>query len=145
MASTYNTKQKQLILDILLKSKEKQLSCEEIEETLRKNGTPVGKSTVYRYLLSLQSEGKVRKFNSETSKSATFSYIENEKECSRHLHLRCLSCGEFTHLSCKLMDEVSQHLINDHKFSIDNSKTVLYGLCEKCSASKGEYRGTDKF
>ena len=36
MASTYNTKQKQLILDMLLKCKENQLSCEEIEEKLMK-------------------------------------------------------------------------------------------------------------
>ena len=137
MASTYNTKQKQLILDMLLKCKENQLSCEEIEEKLKNNGTPVGKSTIYRYLISLQNEGKVRKFTSENGKSATFSYIEDKAECSKHLHLRCLSCGEFVHLSCSLMDEISTHLVNDHKFSIDNSKTVLYGLCEKCNSSKG--------
>ncbi len=136
MASTYNTKQKQLILELLLKSKEKQLSCEEIEEKLKSNGTPVGKSTVYRYLVNLQNEGKVRKLSSENGKYATFSFIENEEECSKHLHLRCLSCGEFVHLSCRLMDEVSAHLIADHKFCLDNSKTVLYGLCEKCSEAK---------
>lgn len=136
MALTYKTKQKKLILDILMNSKEKQLSCDEIEEQLKNNGTPVGKSTVYRYLISLQNEGKVRKFNSDTGKSASFSFIEDEEECSKHLHLRCLCCGEFTHLDCKLMDEVSLHLTKEHKFRIDNNKTVLYGLCDKCSKSK---------
>ena len=137
MSSTYKTRQKQLILSFLSENIDQQFACEDIAEILKNNGTPVGKSTVYRYLISLQNEGKVRKFTSENGKSATFSYIEDKAECSKHLHLRCLSCGEFVHLSCSLMDEISTHLVNDHKFSIDNSKTVLYGLCEKCNSSKG--------
>lgn len=136
MSSTYNTKQKQLILGLLTDNKEKQFTCEEIEEKLKEKGTPVGKTTVYRYLISMQNEGKVRKFKSEHGKSATFSFIENTEECKRHLHLKCLSCGEFTHLDCEVMKEVNTHLIKDHHFIIDNSKTVIYGLCEKCNMSE---------
>lgn len=136
MASTYNTKQKQLILSLLSENHDKQFTCEEIAEMLKSNGTPVGKSTVYRYLIKMQSEGKVRKFT-ENSKSAFFRFVENTEECSGHLHLKCLSCGDFVHLSCTLMDDVSSHLIKDHHFRIDNSKTVLYGLCENCSKVKG--------
>lgn len=137
MSSTYNTKQKQLILSLFLENKEAQYSCEEIEEKLRKKGTPVGKSTVYRYLISLQKEGKVRKFRSENGKSATFSFIEDEEKCKRHIHLKCLACGEFVHLDCQIADEINTHLIKDHHFKIDNSKTVLYGLCEKCNVCEG--------
>lgn len=136
MSSTYNTKQKQLILSLLTDNKEKQFTCEEIEEKLKGNGTPVGKTTVYRYLTSMQNEGKVRKFKSENGKSATYSFIENKEECEKHLHLKCISCGEFTHLDCEVMNEVNTHLIKDHHFRIDNSKTVLYGLCEKCHISE---------
>lgn len=132
----YNTKQKQLILDLFLSNKEKQFTCEEIEEQLKQKGTPVGKSTVYRYILKLQNEGKVRKFTDESLKSATYSFVENKEECSQHLHLKCLDCGEFVHLNCHITQEVTSHLIKDHKFCLDNSKTVLYGLCEKCSAIK---------
>lgn len=136
MASTYNTKQKQLILSLLSERHNQQFTCEEIAELLKSNGTPVGKSTVYRYLMRLQSEGKVRKFT-ENSKSAFFRYIENTDECSGHLHLKCLACGDFVHLTCSFMDDVSSHLVKDHHFRIDNSKTILYGLCEKCSKAKG--------
>ena len=135
MATTYNTKQKQLILRLLSENFDQQFTCDEIAEMLKSNGTPVGKSTVYRYLLKLHAEGKVRKFT-ENSKSAFFRYIDNKDECNSHLHLKCLSCGEFVHLSCELMDEVSSHLIKDHHFRIDNSRTVLYGLCENCSKAK---------
>ena len=135
MASTYNTKQKQFILSLLSENADQQFTCEDIAELLKSNGTPVGKSTVYRYLLRLEEEGKVRKFN-ENSKSAFFRYIGNTEECKEHLHLKCLSCGDFIHLDCKLMDNVRAHLINDHHFKIDNSKTVLYGLCKNCEGEK---------
>lgn len=134
---SYNTKQKQLILDLFLENKEKQFTCEEIESELKNKGTPVGKSTVYRYILKLQNEGKVRKFNDESLKSAIYSYVENKEECCNHLHLKCLHCGEFVHLNCHITEEVTSHLINDHKFILDNSKTVLYGICEKCGCAKG--------
>lgn len=136
MSSTYNTKQKQLILEFLSKNSEGHYTCDEIGEMLKQNGTPVGKSTVYRYLIKLQSEGKVRKF-SDNGKSASFSYVENTEECSGHMHLKCLCCGEFVHLECNLMNNVSNHLKNDHQFKIDNTKTVLYGICGKCSGEKG--------
>lgn len=133
MSSTYNTKQKQLILELLMSNCEKQFTCEEIEEALKIKGTPVGKSTVYRYLIKLQDEGRVRKFN-EGGKSASFRFVENTDECNNHMHLKCISCGDFVHLSCELMDEVSSHLVKDHCFKLDNSKTVLYGVCEKCGS-----------
>lgn len=136
MGSTYNTKQKQLILNLLSENSDSSFTCDEIEELLKDKGTPVGKSTVYRYLIRLQGEGRVRKFN-ENGKSAIFRYIEDKDECKGHMHLQCVECGDFIHLSCALMDEVSGHLMRDHDFTIDNSKTVLYGLCGICSKVKG--------
>lgn len=130
-SNTYNTKQKQLILDLLLTHRNSQYTCDEIEAMLKEKGTPVGKSTVYRYLLKLHEEGRVRRFT-ENGKSATFRYIENKAECDSHMHLKCTVCGDFIHLSCDLMNEVSNHIMKDHHFTIDNSKTVLYGVCEKC-------------
>lgn len=135
MSSTYNTKQKQFILKLLSDNSEKQYTCDDIEDALRNKGTPVGKSTVYRYLTKLQSEGKVRKFN-EDGKVSFYRFVENEDECNHHIHLKCVSCGDFIHLSCDFMNEINSHLIKDHKFSLDNSKTVLYGTCEKCGLCK---------
>ena len=62
MSSTYKTRQKQLILSFLSENIDQQFACEDIAEILKTNGTPVGKSTVYRYLLKLEEEGKVRRF-----------------------------------------------------------------------------------
>ena len=59
--STYNTKQKRSILQLLEDNNDRQFSCDEITEALKNNGTPVGKTTVYRYLDILEKNGQVRK------------------------------------------------------------------------------------
>lgn len=132
--SSYNTKQKQLITKLLIDNKTHQFTCEEISDLLKNNGTPVGKATLYRYLEKLSVTGEVRKFIEPGSKSAYFQYIDNELNCKEHLHLMCTDCGKLIHLGCDFMNGVGEHILNHHKFRIDNSKTVIYGLCENCSS-----------
>lgn len=130
--NTYRTKQKQLISDLLLSFSHAPFTCEEIEEQLKRKGTPVGKSTIYRYITKMQNEGKVRKFTEE-GKTASFCLVEDKEDCKSHLHLKCSNCGIFIHLNCELMNKVSNHIMSDHGFTIDNSQTVLYGVCAQCS------------
>lgn len=133
MNATYNTKQKMLIEDFLRKNSNQQYTCEEISDSLKEQGTPVGKTTVYRYTEKLLSEGKIRKIVDEKSKSALFQFIDESMNCHEHMHLRCLKCGAFIHLDCSIMSQAAMHILNHHKFRVDNSKTILYGLCDKCS------------
>ena len=130
--STYNTKQKRSILQLLENNKERQFSCEELTEELKKTGTPVGKTTVYRYLDSLVKSGQVRKYSDTDSKIAFFQYIDKQLNCQEHMHLRCTRCGELVHLGCDFMCEVGEHILKHHNFRVDNSKTVILGVCENC-------------
>ncbi len=127
---TYNTKQKQLIFEILEKNNETQLSCDEISDLLKNQGTPVGKTTVYRFVEKLTSEGVLRKF--ENSKFASYQLIDKNLCCDEHMHLKCTSCGKFIHLGCDFMSEVGKHVAEHHNFTVDNSKTVLLGICDQC-------------
>ena len=133
MNTTYNTKQKKLISDFFENNTDKQLTCDEISESLKIQGTPVGKTTVYRYVEKLVSEGKIRKITGGTSKSALYQYIDAEMDCNSHIHLKCLKCGEFIHLGCDFLNNVNEHIYEHHRFRVDNSKSVLYGFCEKCT------------
>ena len=36
-------------------------------------------------------------------------------------------------LGCDYLSDVNKHIYEHHRFRIDNSKTILFGLCEKCS------------
>lgn len=133
MNITYNTKQKKFIVDFLKENTGKQFTCEEISAKLKTNGTPVGKTTVYRYVEKLVAEGKARKITDGISKSAMFQYIDENMDCQSHMHLKCLKCGDFVHLGCDYLSDVNKHIYEHHRFRIDNSKTILFGLCENCS------------
>lgn len=135
---TYNTKQKKIILDFLQKNSDVLFTCEDVHTLLREAGTPVGKTTVYRFLESFCKTGKIRKIKDNTQKSASYQYIDESLDCKSHLHLKCISCGRFIHLGCELVNSISNHISEHHSFKIDNSKTVIYGFCEACSGFQGE-------
>lgn len=130
---TYNTKQKQLIFSYLKENFTEQFSCDDVSDALRAAGTPVGKTTVYRYLEKLTEDGRVRKITGGNNRSALYQYIVEEMNCHSHMHLKCLKCGDFVHLGCDFMHSVTEHISEHHHFTVDNSKTVLYGFCEKCA------------
>ena len=129
----YNTKQKNLIYDYLASNRDKLLSCDEISDALKISGTPVGKATLYRFLDSLVSSGDARKIVDDGKKSAAYQLLDKEMNCHGHMHLKCIGCGALTHLGCDFMNTVGQHILEHHQFRIDNSKTLIYGLCSECS------------
>lgn len=131
--TSYNTKQRNLILSFLKSNKDKQLTCDEITSLINFSGSTVGKTTVYRYLIKLSESGEVRRIIDTEDKTARFQYIDKELHCHSHMHLKCISCGEFVHLSCDFMNGVNEHISKHHNFTVDNSKTVIYGICRNCS------------
>ncbi len=135
--NTYNTKQRALILELLINNKGVGLTCEEIADKLKENGTPVGKSTLYRYLEKLINSGDVRKDISLDGKSATFQFVDKAMSCHNHMHLKCTSCGKIAHLSCDFMESVSAHIFDHHQFTVNNTQTVILGLCNDCLGKGG--------
>ena len=115
--SGYNTKQKEKLLDYLIKNKEKHTNVQEISAFLNAEGTPVGV------------DGKT---------CACYQYIDSERGCHNHFHLKCLSCGRLIHLDCDHLAEISDHIAKEHGFQIDSSQTVFYGICSNCSKKKQE-------
>lgn len=130
--STYNTRQKQLIYDFLLSNKGELFTCDEIAQALRESGNAVGKATLYRFLEGLVLSGDARKIVESDKKSAAFQLLDKEMDCHGHMHMKCSCCGKFVHLGCDFMKEVGEHVKKHHGFKIDNSKTVIYGLCNDC-------------
>lgn len=130
----YRTRQRELIWNYLCDHRAQHIVAEDIVEHLRAIGEPVGKSTVYRYLERLVEEGQVRKFFLEEGMSACYQLAAGEGEdCHEHFHLKCLRCGRLLHIECEYLSEVEQHIFGSHRFRVDNTKTVLYGICEDCA------------
>lgn len=133
-ASTgYNTRQRNEILEFLKNNPDKNLSVDDIALALTTAGIKVGKTTVYRFMDKLASEGRVRKYSLENSKSAYYEYCKDADGCLNHYHFKCTNCGHLLHVDCAMLDDVFSHMQNHHGFAADNAKTVIYGLCQQCN------------
>ncbi|MDD3168466.1 MAG: Fur family transcriptional regulator [Eubacteriales bacterium] len=139
-STSYKTKQRDQIMDCLLKNKDRHITADEIIRTLNAEKTEVGKTTVYRYLDKLVSQGIVRRYFIEGGKSACYQFMDQNNGCSRHYHLKCVDCGQLFHLECDYLGEMDSHIRDHHDFHVDHSKTVLYGQCGTC-AGKFNVRG----
>jgi Fur family ferric uptake transcriptional regulator len=130
----YETKQSKLVYDFLMQHPQDHFSAEEVYFAIKGNGDNIGRTTVYRQLDRLVEDNKARKFFSGDNNACCYQF--ESENCHNHYHLRCSSCGTLIHTECDFLDKLSQHIFNDHKFKIDGSKTVLYGICQKCEVAK---------
>ncbi|MBR2986620.1 MAG: transcriptional repressor [Clostridia bacterium] len=126
----YRTKQRDSILAYFASHPDACLTAKDIIESPE---IEVGEATVFRCLSHLAKEGLIKKFASD--EGALYQY-NREGECNHHFHLKCLHCGKILHLDCELMHSVSEHIGKDHHFTVDVSRTVIYGLCEDCDSTK---------
>lgn len=136
----YKTKQREIILDYVIKNKDTHFTAEDLLFYLKQNGTSIGKSTVYRHLDKLVSEDIVRKYYLGEGMPACFQYVDTGQTCKEHFHLKCIKCGTLIHVVCDELEGMANHIARHHHFQINQKKTVLYGICETCAnqTTKGE-------
>lgn len=134
MQKNYHTKQSDIILECLEKTKDTAVSAEEIENILKAKGKPVGKATIYRHLMKYEKEGIVRKLTPPSAKSALFQIAGSG--CGEHLHMRCVKCGTIIHLECGFMSMLDAHMKEHHGFSADYGTSVIYGVCNACAETE---------
>lgn len=127
-AMSYNTKQRELIMECLKNNLDKCITVEQIEKYLIERNLKVGIVTIYRYLDKLNKEGLVNKYISEKGNQTSYQYLDND-HCNNHFHLKCTNCGKIIHLDC---NEINCHIKEEHNFDVDNSKTIIYGKCINC-------------
>jgi Fur family ferric uptake transcriptional regulator len=141
-STSYKTKQRDQILECLIQNKDRHVTADELMTQLSGDNAPVGKTTIYRYLDKLVSQGIVRKYFIEEGKSACYQYMDADSVCNEHFHLKCIGCGKLVHLECKYMGTLDSHIREHHDFAVDHSKTVLYGKCRACT-DHHEYAGAE--
>ncbi len=130
MQNKYKTKQGDLVLSCLSMSGGKHLTIDDICSILKESGTPVGKTTVYRQMQKLLNEGLVTKYSVDSESGACYQY--SGENCQMHFHLKCTKCGKLFHASCEFIESIEKHIFSHHGFSVDNTKTVFYGICGDC-------------
>ncbi len=125
----YNTRPLKLITEILAEKSGAHMTAEEILLALRERGENIGLTTVYRNVEKLVLSGEVRKYSGEGSACFGFS----GEHCAEHFHLKCSSCGKLLHIECDHIERLAEHITRHHGFSVDHTKTVLYGVCGDCA------------
>ncbi len=130
---TYDTGREQALLTLLRESGEQGLSLHEISARLTPNGK--GKSTIFRLLASLTEQGKVRKLPDEKSRHFIYQYTESA-HCRSHLHLKCMGCGRFIHLTERLSRLLCEAVHDEGNFSLDEERTLLFGRCAACAGGE---------
>ncbi|MFR2443645.1 MAG: Fur family transcriptional regulator [Ruminococcus sp.] len=136
----YKTKQREYILEYLRSCGTRHTTVGEIVRHLQDSGTPVGTATVYRHLEQLVEDGAVRKYVLDEKCGACYQFLPEQAEaCHEHFHLKCTCCGKLFHVSCTYLDQLNQHLLEHHGFTVDHTKTVLYGVCADCAGTQEKH------
>ena len=122
---SYNTKQKDQILNVIKKEK-KDFTIKEIHEKL----DGVGLTTIYRLVDKLVEEKRINK-NINNDNITVYHYLE---ECSHdnHFYLKCDNCGDLIHIDCDCINDLSKHILKEHGFMLNKRNIFINGLCNKC-------------
>ena len=128
----YNTAARSRILAILKENHDRTVNANDILKVLKDSGNDVNITTIYRYLDKLTESGEVMKYIAENGTRAVYQYVGESQHCEEHLHLQCIRCGAILHLNCDFMDEISEHVLEEHGFRIQCRNSIIYGLCHNC-------------
>jgi len=126
LRDSYNTKQKELIINII-KNEKKGFTIKKIYNRLKDK---CGLTTIYRLVDKLVIEGLLIK---EISKD-NITYYQYLEECNEenHFYLKCNNCGKLIHIDCDCIKDLTNHITKEHNFLLDKEKIILNGLCNKC-------------
>lgn len=122
------TRQRALLLDCLKESYEEHVTASYLMKQLMEKGTPVGKSTVYRFLDALEKEGIICKYLVSKNEPACYQLVEKK---TPHYHMLRESCGALVHFENKELEYLLEVLGNGD-FSIEGDKSIFYGHCKEC-------------
>jgi Fur family ferric uptake transcriptional regulator len=132
MRETYKTKHKQAIISYLASLGDTHVTIADVIQHFHTAGIEIGATTVYRHLEKLTESGHIKKYFLDKSKSACYQYVGNEN-CKDHYHFKCKSCGCVLHVECDELDEIIQHISEEHHFSADMQNTMFIGTCSACA------------
>ncbi|MBQ3475323.1 MAG: transcriptional repressor [Bacilli bacterium] len=119
---TYNTKQKDIILEVI-KHKHTDFTIKDILNEL--NGR-IGLTTIYRLVDKLVNEGTICK-----DSKGNYQYL-GKCDKNNHFFIKCENCGKLEHVDCDCITSLWDHIYNEHKFLPTKDQIVINGVCAKC-------------
>ena len=128
---SYNTKQKDKILEIIQKQ-EKQFTVKDIYNDLNKE---IGLTTIYRLIDNLVDTKRLNKYIGKDN----ITYYEYLEKCenNNHFFLKCDKCGRLIHIDCDCIIELYNHILKKHNYIPNKENIIINGICNNC-INKGE-------
>ena len=125
----YMTQPRKRLLTYLHSHADETLTAGQLAEELPE----ISVSAIYRNLSALERDGAVQKVVRSGSREVFYRYKEAEA-CRDHLHMSCKKCGKTFHMNEAETQALVEAVAKLDGFEIDRGDTVLYGVCEACSA-----------
>ena len=128
----YQTKQYRYVLEYLATHSHQPISAGELVRNLQECGQRAGLSTIYRQLEHLTEQGYAHKVITEEGAYYQYCPSGTPKDC---FLFKCEHCGRVCHIDCGSLKSLYHHLADQHHFTVDPRRTVLYGCCHTCLES----------
>ncbi|CAN5619709.1 MAG: transcriptional repressor [Acidobacteria bacterium] len=132
-AGLRNTAQRELILDIFLRTEE-HLSSEDLYWLVHKEDSSVGHTTVYRTLKLLTDAGLAREVRFGDGKS----YYEHHYNHEHHDHMICTECGKVVEFFSPEIESLQETVAAEYGFRLTHHSMRILGLCGICQKKDSE-------
>ena len=119
-----NTKQKQIILEVL-KNDKTHPTIKEIYNKVNKIDSNIGQATIYRNINKLVADGEILKIKIDNNLDRYDGNISN------HLHFLCNKCLKIYDIF-ETNDSFINSIENKYNLKINNSEIYLEGICSSC-------------
>jgi Fur family ferric uptake transcriptional regulator len=125
------TPQRQTILQVLARNRDRHLSAEDLHLLLQQQGAEIGIATVYRTLDLLTELNIIHKVDFGDG-CKRFEFTPQHRH--RHHHLICLQCGDVTEVKEDFLNQLEEAIEAEHNFRILDHSVKFLGHCVKCRA-----------
>ncbi|MCR5625371.1 MAG: transcriptional repressor [Lachnospiraceae bacterium] len=136
MKSEYKTKTRNAIIDYLKNNSDTRFTARDICKALEKEGIEINRSTIYRNLERLTSEGSLVSYKENDSNATCYQYSEGHSHCHEHMHAQCTECGKIFHLDDEFVHDFENKVKKEYGMSVNLGKTVIVGVCRECAKGK---------
>jgi len=124
-----NTLQRQFILEVLTNSK-KHPSIDEIYIEIQKKYPAISKTTIYRNLKQLATDGVIGKVLFQDG-------LERyDIRADQHYHYQCKNCDRIYDIDIPYLKNIDKEVQKKFGLNVDKHDVIFTGLCSKCNNTK---------
>lgn len=129
------TTRRELVLKVLLESKDKHLSAEEVYNLVKQKAPDMGLATVYRTLELFLEFNIIHAMDFGDGRKRYEFGAEDGKDHYHH-HLICTGCGSIIQVNEDLLEELENRVAGQYGFTVTNHQLKIFGICRDCRGIK---------